>query len=199
MVNDLNRIEAPVTARGYLLCGFAAFGGILYGYDSGYISGGMCGSNHYSWIALHVDTDNRAVLAMTFFKKEFGGVVPLTNDGSGYNIATWQKSLITSILSAGTFFGALFAGFVADWIGRRLSLMYSCVVFSVGVVLQVASTSVGLLVAGRIVAGFGVGLVSAIVIMYMSEVAPKGIRGAIVSGYQWAITIGKFFFFFFTT
>lgn len=34
-----NRIEAPVTPRGYVLCVFAAFGAILFGYDSGYING----------------------------------------------------------------------------------------------------------------------------------------------------------------
>lgn len=48
----LGRVEAPVTLRGYLLCVFAAFGGILFGYDSGYING---------------------VLAMNYFKQEFGG------------------------------------------------------------------------------------------------------------------------------
>lgn len=98
--------------------------------------------------------------------------------------------MITSILSAGTFFGALFAGNLADWIGRRLSIISACGVFSIGVVLQVASSTIGLLVAGRVIAGFGVGLVSCIVIMYLSEIAPKAIRGAIVGGYQWAITIG---------
>ena len=46
-----DRIEAPVTVRGYLLCVFAAFGGILFGYDSGYING---------------------VLGMNFFKQRFG-------------------------------------------------------------------------------------------------------------------------------
>lgn len=57
-------------------------------------------------------------------------------------------------------------------------------------VLQVASSSVGLLVPGRLIAGFGVGFVSAIIILYMSEVAPRAVRGAIVSGYQFFITIG---------
>jgi len=47
-----DRVEAPVTVRGYLLCVFAAFGGILFGYDSGYING---------------------VLGMNFFKQQFGG------------------------------------------------------------------------------------------------------------------------------
>lgn len=60
----------------------------------------------------------------------------------------------------------------------------------IGCVLQTASSSLGLLVAGRLVAGFGVGFVSAIIILYMSEIAPKKIRGAIVSGYQFCITIG---------
>lgn len=44
--------------------------------------------------------------------------------------------------------------------------------------------------AGRLVSGFGVGFVSAIIILYMSEVAPRKVRGAIVSGYQFCITIG---------
>jgi sugar porter (SP) family MFS transporter len=172
---DVSRIEAPVTVRGYFLCVFAAFGGMLFGFDSGYISG---------------------VLAMNYFKYQFGhtGSSDPTayNDGNGnmYMYDTWQKSLITSILSAGTFFGALFAGSLADWIGRRTTIILGCIVFSLGVVLQVSSTAVGLLVGGRLIAGIGVGFVSAIIILYMSEIAPKAVRGAIVSGYQFAITIG---------
>ena len=125
-------------------------------------------------------------------------------DGRLYK--TWEKSLIVSILSAGTFFGALFAGSLADWIGRRTTIVSGCGIFSVGVALQVASSTVPLLVAGRLVAGVGVGFVSAVIILYMSEIAPKAVRGAIgepgkprsmlaglnlsVSGYQFAITIG---------
>ncbi|KAF2464250.1 general substrate transporter [Lindgomyces ingoldianus] len=167
---DVSRVEAPVTLRGYLLCVFAAFGGILFGYDSGYISG---------------------VLAMSYFKQEFGHANSTDDNAyNGYMYATWQKSLITSILSCGTFFGALFAGSLADWIGRRTTIIAGCFVFSAGVILQVASTTVALLVPGRLIAGIGVGFVSAIIILYMSEVAPKAVRGAIVSGYQFFITIG---------
>jgi len=160
-------VEAPVTLTAYLTCVFAAIGGILFGYDSGYING---------------------VLAMDYFKRHFGH---LRDDGK-YDIHTWERSLITSILSAGTFFGALFAGWLADAIGRRLAILVACVVFSVGVILQAASTGVTLLVIGRLIAGFGVGIVSATVILYMSEIAPKKIRGAIVSGYQFAIVLGLF-------
>ncbi|KAF1953455.1 general substrate transporter [Byssothecium circinans] len=164
-----SRVEAPVTMQGYLMCAFAAFGGILFGYDSGYISG---------------------VLGMNYFKQQFGGPSTSEDAFNGRLYATWQKSLIVAILSAGTFFGALIAGSVADWIGRRTTIIAGCLVFSVGVVLQLAASSVGLLVPGRLIAGFGVGFVSAIIILYMSEVAPKAVRGAIVSGYQFFITIG---------
>lgn len=166
----VSRDEAPVTFRAYLMCVFAAFGGILFGYDSGYISG---------------------VLAMNYFKLEFGEPGNRSDEAyEGYLYQTWEKSLITSILSAGTFFGALAAGSIADWIGRRTTIILGCFVFSFGVIFQVASTTVAMLVPGRLIAGIGVGLVSAVIILYMSEIAPKAVRGAIVSGYQFAITIG---------
>jgi sugar porter (SP) family MFS transporter len=156
------RVEAPVTLKAYMMCVFAAFGGIFFGYDSGYISG---------------------VMGMKYFIHLFEGPDATV-------LPAWKKSLITSILSAGTFFGALIAGDLADWIGRRITVILGCAVFIVGVILQTASEGLGLIVAGRLVAGFGVGFVSAIIILYMSEIAPRKVRGAIVSGYQFCITIG---------
>merc|ERR1712072_1674067 len=99
-------------------------------------------------------------------------------------------SLITSILSAGTFFGAIIAGDVADIIGRKWTIIAGCIIYIVGVILQVANEGLGLIVAGRLVAGLGVGFESAIVILYMSEICPKKVRGALVAGYQFCITIG---------
>lgn len=171
---DTNRVEAPVTIRAYLLCAFAAFGGIFFGYDSGYING---------------------VMGMSYFITLYEGIpAPGPNaskaEKDAFTLPAWKKSLITSILSAGTFFGALVAGDLADFIGRRVTIIVGCIVFIIGVVLQTASSMLGLLVAGRLIAGFGVGFVSAIIILYMSEIAPKKVRGAIVSGYQFCITIG---------
>ncbi|PMD13671.1 general substrate transporter [Hyaloscypha hepaticicola] len=171
---DVNRIEAPVTVKAYLMCAFASFGGIFFGYDSGYISG---------------------VMGMNYFIHLYEGLPyppanPTTAQTNAFTLPDWKKSLITSILSAGTFFGALMAGDLADWIGRRTTIIAGCVVFIIGVILQTASKSLGLLVAGRLIAGFGVGFVSAIIILYMSEIAPKKVRGALVSGYQFCITIG---------
>ena len=120
-----------------------------------------------------------------------GHAVPITEPNpTGYTLSASQRFLIVSILSAGTFFGALIGGQAADWIGRRITIMSSCLVFAIGVAIQVAASAVNTLVAGRLVAGLGVGGVSVVVILYVSEISPKRVRGLLVSGYQWAITLG---------
>jgi len=72
-----------------------------------------------------------------------------------------QESAIVSILSAGTFFGALASSFLSDRVGRRPALMISTWVFNLGVVLHTVATSIPLFLAGRFFAGLGVGLISA--------------------------------------
>ncbi|KAH8800959.1 putative MFS monosaccharide transporter [Hyaloscypha sp. PMI_1271] len=147
---------------------FVAFGGILFGYDTGTIGG---------------------ILAMPYWLETFstGYINPLTK---GPGITANQSSLIVSILSAGTFFGALTAAPTADFTGRRMALMITLVVFCFGVLLQTISVAIPLFVAGRFLAGFGVGLISALIPLYQSETAPKWIRGTVVGAYQLAITIG---------
>lgn len=144
--NDVERIEAPVTWKAYLICAFASVGGIFFGYDSGYING-------VNGAAAFI----RAV--------EGPGATKLLNS---------NQSLIVSILSAGTFFGALIAGDVAEYIGRKWTVVVGCIIYVLGVVIQVATTpnssALGTMVAGRFVAGLGVGFESAIVILYMSEI-----------------------------
>jgi MFS family permease len=60
----------------------------------------------------------------------------------------------------------------------------------VGVIMEIVATSVSLLSAGRFIAGLGVGFESAIVILYMSEICPRKVRGALIACYQFCITIG---------
>lgn len=137
---------------------FAAFAGILYGYDTGTIAG---------------------IQTMDYWEDEFG------------NPGKERVSLIVSILSVGTFVGALCAGIVADVIGRRWGIIVSCAIpFNLGVALQVAATEQTMFILGRLFAGLGVGLVSAMVPMFQSETLPKWIRGAVVGSYQLCITIG---------
>ncbi|PNP41514.1 hypothetical protein TGAMA5MH_06615 [Trichoderma gamsii] len=146
---------------------FVAFGGVLYGYDTGTISG---------------------ILAMPYWQTLFSS--GYHNPSGHLDVTPSESSAIVSILSAGTFFGSLSSPALGDTIGRRLGLIVSSFVFIFGVVLQTAATSVPLFLAGRFFAGFGVGLISALIPLYQSETAPKWIRGAIVGAYQLAITIG---------
>ena len=146
---------------------FVAFGGILFGYDTGTIGG---------------------ILAMRYWKDTFS--TGYRDDNGKLNTTASQTSEIVSILSAGTFFGALLSAPLADFTGRRMAMIFDCGVFTIGVVLQTVATAIPLFVAGRFFAGLGVGLLSATIPLYQSETAPKWLRGAIVGCYQWAITIG---------
>jgi hypothetical protein len=77
-------------------------------------------------------------------------------------IRSGDESLIVSILSLGTFLGALTAAPTADFFGRRMGLILStAIVFNLGVIMQTAATSQPLFIAGRFFAGYGVGLISA--------------------------------------
>ncbi|KAK5627155.1 hypothetical protein RRF57_002870 [Xylaria bambusicola] len=124
-----DRIEAPVTLKSYLMCAFSAFGGIFFGYDSGYING---------------------VMGMPYFIRQIEGP-------DATSLGGFSKAIITSVLSLGTFIGALVAGDFADLCGRRTTVLGSCAAFLIGVVLQVASAGLPLLVVGRAIAGLGVG------------------------------------------
>jgi sugar porter (SP) family MFS transporter len=167
--HTVDRIEAPITFKAYLICAFASFGGIFFGYDSGYING---------------------VLGSPIFKTAVEGLV---NGQPPESLSSSHQSLIVSILSAGTFFGAIAAGDIADRMGRKWTVILGCLIYTIGVVIQMLTglgDALAVIVVGRLVAGVGVGFESAIVILYMSEIAPKAVRGALVAGYQFCITIG---------
>lgn len=148
---DVERVEAPVTWQAYLICAFASFGGIFFGYDSGYING---------------------VLGSKIFQEQLEGI-------GATAVGESHQSLIVSILSAGTFFGALIAGDLADMIGRKWTVILGCLIYIIGVVIQMLigiGQPLGAVVAGRLIAGFGVGFESAIVILYMSEIVSFCLR-----------------------
>lgn len=147
--SDIDRIEAPVTWKAYAICAFASVGGVFFGYDSGYING---------------------VTGSKVFYQEIDGP-------TATSLTSSHNSLIVSILSAGTFFGAIIAGDVAERIGRKWTVIIGCGIYMFGCVIQML-TGVGgsgkhalaELVAGRLIAGIGVGFESAVVILYMSEI-----------------------------
>jgi MFS family permease len=116
---------------------------------------------------------------------------PVGVDRAAFGLPSSTKALITSNLSCGTFLGAVIAGDIADLIGRRSSIIIGCLVFTVGCILEMISTNqLALFVLGRLVSGVGVGFISATIILYMAEVAPRKVRGALISAYQFFITLG---------
>jgi len=147
---------------------FVATGGLLFGYDTGTISG---------------------ILAMNAFKAQFNTGYTTPTDPTP-NISPKESSQVVSILSAGTFFGALLAAPLGDTLGRRKSLIIAVGVFCFGVLFQTMAMGLPVLIAGRFFAGLGVGIISVLVPLYQSEMAPKWIRGTLVCAYQFAITFG---------
>ncbi|ODV58090.1 general substrate transporter [Ascoidea rubescens DSM 1968] len=140
----------------------AALGGFLYGYETGL---------------------SNSVLAMTYVKENFAK--------NHESFSARESALTTATLSLGTLFGALSSSVLADSIGRRSTIILATLlIFNIGTVIQLVATNVPILCVGRTVTGFGLGIISAVVPLYQSEVSSKYVRGSIVSLYQWAITWG---------
>ena len=133
---DVHGSAAPAILIGL----FVSFGGVLFGYDTGTIGG---------------------ILAMPYWRNLFSTGYINKTDGK-LDVSSTQKSEIVSILSAGTFFGALLSAPVADFLGRRMGMIFNTGVFTLGVILQTVATTIPVLVAGRFFAGLGVGLLSGI-------------------------------------
>ncbi|KAH8929193.1 sugar transporter [Atractiella rhizophila] len=170
MVHDDHTLTRASQWKVIGFCFFVAFGGFLFGYDIGVISG---------------------CLVMPDFIRRFGN--GQTDAEGNLVLNADRQSVITSLLSAGTFVGALGQAFTADSLGRKASIQFWSAIFTVGVVIQTASvTSTVQLVIGRFIAGLGVGAMSAIVPLYNGEAAPKHLRGTLLCLYQLMIIIGLF-------
>lgn len=100
------------------------------------------------------------------------------------------QAAIVASMPAGSFIGALSVATLGDKIGRKKTIILSGIIWVIGCILQCASQNRGMLVVGRIIAGLCVGLASAIVPVYQSEITPPAIRGRLVSVQQWSITWG---------
>jgi sugar porter (SP) family MFS transporter len=97
---------------------------------------------------------------------------------------------IVASMAAGSFCGALLAGPFGDKFSRKRTIMLAASIWIIGSIIQCASVNVDMLIVGRVINGVAVGLASMIVPVYQAEIAPKNIRGRIVSLQQWAITWG---------
>ncbi|KAI8812552.1 hypothetical protein BJ742DRAFT_735786 [Cladochytrium replicatum] len=157
----------------YFVSFAAATGGFLFGYEVGIVD-----------IVLKMEP------FMLFFGTGFrespnSPVIPILN------AADLNGNIVASFLY-GCVFGACIVWWMADYLGRRRSILLGSCVFAVGGIIQASSPSIGYLYFGRAVSGIAIGVLSMVVPVYISEVARTRLRGRMVSIQQLMITLGIF-------
>jgi sugar porter (SP) family MFS transporter len=138
----------------YVVAGLSALGGLLFGYDTGVISG-----------------------ALLYIREDF-------------QVTSFLQGAIVSSLLVGAMIGALACGPLSDWLGRRIVILVAAIVFGVGALVAALAPNVATLVGGRVILGLAVGMASVVVPLYIAEMAPPDVRGALVTLNQLMITIG---------
>jgi len=116
------------------------------------------------------------------------GALPFLRDS--WDLTTSQQEWITTSALIGALLGALSSGRLTDIFGRKKIIIITSVIFAVGSILTGAAPSPGMLAAARIILGVAIGVSSFTVPLYISEISPYKIRGALVSSFQLMITIG---------
>jgi sugar porter (SP) family MFS transporter len=116
------------------------------------------------------------------------GAILFINEDLG--LSPFTSGLVVSSLLVGAMIGAAFAGPIADATGRRKLVLVASIIFAVGAIGAALATSAGLLILFRFVLGLAVGAASLIVPLYLAEVAPTEIRGAVASLNQLMIVTG---------
>ncbi|KKA27750.1 hypothetical protein TD95_001289 [Thielaviopsis punctulata] len=152
--------------RIFALVAASCFGGMLFGWDIGAIGG---------------------ILAMpeTQAKLGYADAKQSTKDNTDENIV--------ATLQGGCFLACIITPYIADRIGRRLSLIITGVLTTIGVLFQTVATAPGslaLLYVGRFISGLGVGAASMLTPLFVAECAPRAIRGGLGSFYQLFIVGG---------
>ncbi len=107
-----------------------------------------------------------------------------------FNLSRGGEELAVSGVLIGAIVGAAVAGQLADALGRRLTLIILAIIFAAGAILTALAPNLAIFVTFRIVIGFGIGAAAVVAPMFIAEMAPPAIRGALVSFDQLAITIG---------
>lgn len=146
-----------------LCAAFAAIGGMVFGYDQGVVS---------------------VILVMPTFVDRFARVSE-TASGAGF----W-KGLMTAMIELGALIGAINQGWIADKISRKYSIFVAVIIFTIGSSLQTASIDYSMLVIGRLIGGIGIGMLSMVAPLYISEISPPEIRGALLVLQELSIVFG---------
>ncbi|KAL8801550.1 MAG: hypothetical protein Q9182_004392 [Xanthomendoza sp. 2 TL-2023] len=159
----------------YAIAAVAIIGGGLFGFDISSMS---------------------AIISIPQYKCYFqAGPIP-TDPSECTGPESSVQGGITAAMPGGSWLGALCSGFISDIFGRKKSIMIGAVICGtnrnrwIGSTIICAAQNVPMLVVGRIINGFCVGICSAQVPVYISELAPPSKRGRLVGAQQWAITWG---------
>ncbi|HUI64006.1 MAG TPA: MFS transporter, partial [Bacteroidota bacterium] len=107
-----------------------------------------------------------------------------------FSLGPLEEGWYVSSALLGCVAGVACAGSLSDRLGRRRILLLSSLLFLISTVTCAFAPSLSMLVAGRLVAGSAIGVASMLAPLYISEIAPPGKRGMLVSLYQFAITLG---------
>ncbi|CAI0391544.1 unnamed protein product [Linum tenue] len=179
-------------------CIMAATGGLMFGYDVG-VSGipiiynsFMNPFSTYQWI-------NGGVTSMPAFLEKFFPVVARKTQDPTLNNSNYCKydnqglQLFTSSLYLAGLTATFFASYTTRTLGRRPTMLIAGLFFIAGVVLNAAAQDLAMLIVGRILLGCGVGFANQAVPLFLSEIAPTRIRGALNILFQLNVTIGILF------
>ena len=117
-----------------------------------------------------------------------GGALPYLNATS--NLTTAQLSEIVAAVLLGSVFSTLFAGMLADWMGRKPLMVLSGLTFAVSIPIIALSSGFGPLFFGRLLQGVSGGLIGVVVPLYLAECLRASNRGKGTAIFQWLLTFG---------
>ncbi|MEN9470414.1 MAG: hypothetical protein RL630_2147 [Verrucomicrobiota bacterium] len=116
------------------------------------------------------------------------GALPYLEATSG--LSGNQLSVVVAAVLLGSVISTLFAGLLADWLGRKLMMALSGVLFIVSIPIIALSDGYWALVLGRLLQGISAGLIGVIVPLYLAECLGASSRGKGTGIFQWMLTLG---------
>ncbi|MGF6771688.1 SP family galactose:H+ symporter-like MFS transporter [Paraburkholderia sp. GAS199] len=148
------------------------------------------GASSYSRVHI-VLTSAIAALAGLLFGLDIGvisGALPFI--AKNFQVGDQMQEWIVSSMMVGAAVGALGSGWVSRVIGRKVSLMIAAALFAGASAICAFALNPAMLIAGRVLLGLAVGIASFTAPLYLSEIAPRTMRGALISLHQLMVTIG---------
>ncbi|TIA06374.1 MFS quinate transporter [Aureobasidium pullulans] len=136
---------------------------------------------------------DEGLIGTTTSQKSFVTQFGLKNPHLTANEQANLLSNITSMVQLGSIFGALFAFPITDKIGRLWAVRELCLVWVAGISIflgAAAHGSIGMVYAGRFIAGLGIGQTTVVAPTYLAEVAPRSIRGLCVGIFSGSVYLG---------